>query len=1166
MLRYASMVSAGCIELVPLHGSNKIPLQATWWRWEDALHWFTRHTCMEFYLEGLRDQSFSERCRLHDKLYQEWSNSSPLVIWQSAWRLLPPKRGLIPILMKWIRGSLILSYLELGASLWSCLLRSLWGAYRHQLGVVRLHHGGLQVPLANCFVLLSAVALMLCFLLAVWQLLSRISAVMDCRWRLAAAKIEVDWRCRVRWMMCLIVFADIWRRFDLRRPRRMCPPRELRHRPQLQRQSARMQARAQELSCLVQVTGAEDGGEILESALVAETVPAADAGADELQRIPQTVLRCYCRAGRLLLDLSFMILLDLICWRTLRRKEQAGGRTLDGARTDLQIPRLSLEERMPRRPQNRGHMLGRIVRRALQATTAEHAERSRQRKMSGPMRRLREAKRRLRQGTIPLEALLKVLTAPLTSGCLRTSPTSLASLAYPAERDWALGHRLGIETDPEQQRSPWPQKQGTFLVLDGCPRQRVGKARSSPCLARQVLFFISRTGSTLSSLLESREPDDSTPPLMQVTNTSLQSTSSTTRASCLGPKSQACGRASKGVRCRLHVGLFFWMLVFLLLPIQCMATGDVRVSVPPTGILGAVSSDAAKTRGTSRMSFSAATLPTARKRSYRRAVHRALKNGSTTYRGKIFTSNDLEAMRGSPYVYSRTKQVQSPTSKRIRVLSANFDGITAAAYDSLALWLQHAEYDVLLMQETHRGFGPTASEWEAAGWLFVSSPDPGTRFAGVAVALRKSLVKGGVVRSAEIVPGRLLHVRISGVHYGIDILSCYQHVISSRESQNKTAAKREQIWTALGRCLSTLPRRNILILGGDLNCSARPQTHVAGPCAPPPSDYYFDQDDLMALATAHSLSFLNTWSRGSGQSMQTFLNGSSNSQIDYNLTRRSSADSYSKQSRPVPTLDFSPWRLGGRHAPVQATIPRKPGWLVHGTRRPPQMGYDKQDLEDSLYHNDHRARLLYHEVQDGVAKLQEYTAAGLNTLLLQKCIEIFPPQQRPRALRPWQQASVQQSVRAMWRQRTALRQVGHAVRFGLYSIRHVLYAFREYARFQRSYRELRRQGREHRKQILLDKLQHAARASQRKDTRALYQVIRQISPKLIAGKVRIRSTDGQSLTPQEEHSEILIYFQALFGTSSQEVTPPARLDPVILEQEEVEASLAQLGTGKAVPA
>ena len=67
--------------------------------------------------------------------------------------------------MKWIRGPLLLSDLELGASLWRCLLRSLWGAYRHQLSVVRLHHGGMQVPLANCFVLLSVAALTLCFLL-----------------------------------------------------------------------------------------------------------------------------------------------------------------------------------------------------------------------------------------------------------------------------------------------------------------------------------------------------------------------------------------------------------------------------------------------------------------------------------------------------------------------------------------------------------------------------------------------------------------------------------------------------------------------------------------------------------------------------------------------------------------------------------------------------------------------------------------------------------------------------------------------------------------------------------------------------------------------------------------------------------------------------------------
>ena len=125
---------------------------------------------------------------------------------------------------------------------------------------------------------------------------------------------------------------------------------------------------------------------------------------------------------------------------------------------------------------------------------------------------------------------------------------------------------------------------------------------------------------------------------------------------------------------------------------------------------------------------------------------------------KFFTSRDLEALKGSPYVLSRVKIVTAPESKRMRVLSANFDGSTPAAQDSLALWLRHAEYDVLLMQETHRGFGSTASEWEAKDWLFVSSPDPSSRFAGVAIAVRKALVRGGVVRFAEIVPGRLLHV------------------------------------------------------------------------------------------------------------------------------------------------------------------------------------------------------------------------------------------------------------------------------------------------------------------------------------------------------------------------------------------------------------------------
>ncbi|CAE6935538.1 unnamed protein product [Symbiodinium sp. CCMP2592] len=228
--------------------------------------------------------------------------------------------------------------------------------------------------------------------------------------------------------------------------------------------------------------------------------------------------------------------------------------------------------------------------------------------------------------------------------------------------------------------------------------------------------------------------------------------------------------------------------------------------------------------------------------------------------------------------------------------------MTSAVYDSLVLWMQTASFDVLFMQETHRGFGSEPAEWKAGAWTFVSSPDPHTRFAGVAVAIRTSVASSYITRFNPIVPGRILHVRLSGDKYSIDLISCYQHVISSRDSPSINASRREQFWMALGNYVSTLPQRNILLLAGDFNCAARREDGVAGFSAPKPNKYYFDQDDFMGFAAANSLCMLNTWSRSRTHDMNTFSNGQHRSQIDYVMTRRLHADS---ASRLVLRLDFA---------------------------------------------------------------------------------------------------------------------------------------------------------------------------------------------------------------------------------------------------------------------
>ncbi|CAE7198951.1 unnamed protein product [Symbiodinium sp. CCMP2592] len=536
----------------------------------------------------------------------------------------------------------------------------------------------------------------------------------------------------------------------------------------------------------------------------------------------------------------------------------------------------------------------------------------------------------------------------------------------------------------------------------------------------------------------------------------------------------------------------------------------------------------------------------------RRVLYHSMKNGlggdlSYAGRSSLYQSVLAEAILQAGIAESDEDREYHIPGAFIYIDSVNLDGLTTVVYDSLANWMQTAPYDVLLLQETHRGFGDEQAEWKVGQWTLITSPDPKSRFAGVAIAIRTTVAAHFTARCLPVIPGRLLHVRLSGDTYSIDLLSCYQHVISSREQRHINASKREQFWTKLGRYTSTLPQRNLLVVAGDFNCEARRTTGTAGCSAPQANSYYFDQDDFVGYAQANSLCFLNTWGSSGAQDMNTFVNGTCKSQIDYILTRRFQADSLSRRARPVAGLDFSPWRLGAKHRPVEASLPLKPGSQDQATA----FGSAEQ-LRDQV------AQAL--QVQT-----EQYTADNLNDLLVKCCGEIFPPKPKAQALRPWQQPEVRFSLGEMWRRRRELQRVGRDVRLGLFSRRQVFCAFRAYAAFQRSYREVRQRGLLHRKQLLHRRLEEARRAESAKDTRLLYQVVRDIAPKMQGGRVRIRSEAGEVLMASEEHAEISAYFQQLFSLHPHDIEPSPRLDPLILNENEILSSLGKLGKGKAVP-
>ena len=71
------------------------------------------------------------------------------------------------------------------------------------------------------------------------------------------------------------------------------------------------------------------------------------------------------------------------------------------------------------------------------------------------------------------------------------------------------------------------------------------------------------------------------------------------------------------------------------------------------------------------------------------------------------------------------------------------------------------------------------------------------------------------LRLNEVLPGRLLHVRIPGTETSLDVFSYYQCVWRSQETVNSNKEMRHATLNKLSQSLSALPQRNTLLIAGD---------------------------------------------------------------------------------------------------------------------------------------------------------------------------------------------------------------------------------------------------------------------------------------------------------------------------------------------------------------
>ena len=495
------------------------------------------------------------------------------------------------------------------------------------------------------------------------------------------------------------------------------------------------------------------------------------------------------------------------------------------------------------------------------------------------------------------------------------------------------------------------------------------------------------------------------------------------------------------------------------------------------------------------------------------------------------------------------------TRPRFQPVSYNMGGVTPEGYDTLKEWLHNeCKADLVLLQETHWGFGREDQEWSLPQWSVITSADPRNRFAGVAVFLRKSRFPAQGLSHCTWIPGRLLQVRYRDDHITVDVVVGYQWVWQERD-KDKIAKQRDQFWTQLSKLCQGVPARNLLFLGADLNSVCRPIPGLVRRGVMKTTRH--TEPALDALLEEQKLVLLNTWSSSSPRWCCTFKHGSVETQIDFLAVRRRHADRTARSAKPR-NLDLVPWRQGPKHRPLEASVPWVSGWVVAPRTHKP-LRFSLQSMRKSLQTQDDKAQLLRQKVQQVVSNLPEAaTIKDLNKQLLPVCKSIFPPTNKPQPA-DHGQALVVASVRNMWTAHRAMSMRGRAV-----SLRNVVAAWKQFLLFRRAYQALRQASRRRRANWLEAQVVSAEAAAQKNDIATVYRIVNQIAPKKRRDRVRIRSAAGHILSAEQEFEEIFQYFSNAFKRedSFQFCTEGLRLE---FTAEEIGEAIGKLKSGKAVP-
>ena len=517
---------------------------------------------------------------------------------------------------------------------------------------------------------------------------------------------------------------------------------------------------------------------------------------------------------------------------------------------------------------------------------------------------------------------------------------------------------------------------------------------------------------------------------------------------------------------------------------------------------------------------------TIQKRSFRRALNRVQKHGFTWYRGRMISgqvSSTPTVSTPSKGVSNNVKPPGPKRRKRLSCFSWNAGGMSPSDWDHFQMWTCKQPLDVICIQETHWQF---TSEWAQDRYFCIHSGMNKSQ-AGVLTMISKSICAENDISWQEPIPGRLLHVRLFGLHKNIDILNLYQHVHAPKYMMN-----RHQFWNTLHETLSSLPNRNTWLMMGDLNTSLQIRNaavgledyHWQGTRRPGPR--HTDADHLNNLLNIYNLVALNTWKHTLGP---TYQFEQTHSRIDYIILKRHLTDA---SARDVHYLHDFPLKglTGAQHVPLVCNVLKvwtpspqdaAPGW----SRAQRRQLYMHWRANDSLAHQ------LHASLQQDLAQLPAHAQDRLHEV--HSCMNQVRGQnfqsKRPSSIYTYDLSP----FRAFQFHTQRLRELSccSATKSVL------LQAWQHVSKRQRARREMNqasKASRSRRLQLIYD---NANKAETAKDPFQFYQCIRELAPKLPFKRIQLRSDTGELLGPAAAADELHAWFRDLYNAEDTLPTP-----------------------------